>query len=509
MKRHNYKAITTILPIIFSGWLMYSCSLDMEPENMTPLSEALNTPANLEAALISVYANLRSADHYGRDMFAKADALADVTLATNNSGRFVAENRNDAGAHFSTGFWENSYFSIGEINRILAQIEKGVNGATPEQLRRWEGESKFLRALYLFDLVKVYAYIPTAIFQEGLVDQGGVPMPLSPVYDLENVLFGQDPRATIEQNYDQIILDLKDAIDLLEESERPVPQFASTAAAYALLSRVALYKGDWEMVVTASTTALSLPVGQLVFGMNYINGWKNPVNPESIFEVRFHDNSESLGSTFSLQSAFTTLLDVNEKNRLGGWGDLIPSPKILEAFGLSQLQTGNPASNNNNWDVTRNLDIRANLFTTGSNQRPNGRQIECVKFLGKNGFNYGDNIPVIRKSEMLLNRMEANFHLGKETEAFNEFVAFKIIKGLSPSILTGEELLEDILNERLKEFAFEGQRFFDLKRYGRAIDKSDYLGPDAIVPFEDFRILAPIPSGVVENNRNINQNRGY
>lgn len=509
MKRYTKIDNGTIILLIFIGCMMYSCNLDMQPVNMTPLSESLDSPANIDAALISVYANLRSRDHYGRDMFAKADALADVTIATNNSGRFVAENRNDAGAHFSTGFWENAYFSIGEINRILAQLANGVNGATTEQLRRWEGESKFLRALYLFDLVKVYAYIPTAIFQDGVVDQGGVPMPLSPVFDLENVLFAQNPRATIEQNYDQIILDLEDAIRLLEVSERAVPEFASTAASHALLSRVALYKGDWETVITASTAALSSPVGQVVSRPNYTNGWKSPVNPESIFEIRFHDNSESLGSSFSLQGTFTTLLDVNEKNRLGGWGDLVPSPKVLEVFGLSQLQLRNPASNNNNWDVTRNLDIRASLFTTGSNQRSSGRQIECVKFIGKNGFNYGDNIPVIRKSEMLLNRIEANFHLGKESEAFDEFNEFKQLRGLRPTKTTGDDLLVDILNERFKEFSFEGQRFFDLKRYGKAIDKTSYLGPDAIVPFEDFRILAPIPRTVVENNKNINQNRGY
>jgi starch-binding outer membrane protein, SusD/RagB family len=70
-------------------------------------------------------------------------------------------------------------------------------------------------------------------------------------------------------------------------------------------------------------------------------------------------------------------------------------------------------------------------------------------------------------------------------------------------------ILEEILIERFKEFAFEGQRFFDLKRNGRDIDKRSFLGPNDFVAFEDFRILAPIPQREVELNSNLNQNRGY
>lgn len=491
------------------GILLNSCDLEVDPRQTTRTSEALNSLQGMEQALNSVYGRLRVLDHYGRDMFAKSDALSDVGYATGNSGRLVPENDNLPNAHFSSGFWQNSYAAISELNLILDQIDKGVSGASETDLARWEGEARFLRALYFFDLVKVYAYIPTAVYQDGVVDQGGIPMPLNAVFIADIAYLNEYPRATLAQNYSQIISDLNDAVGLLQNSDRQGTQFASAGAAYALLSRVALYNGNWQTVLSASNSALNSSVGELLSGEIYVNGWEASVHPEAMFEVRVQTPDESLGQDVSLQATFNTILDLNNKNVRGGWGDLIPSPFILDLFGLAPSQVGNPASDNNNWDVIRNQDIRARLYTTGNNQRFARRQIECIKFLGKNGFDYGDNIPVIRKSEMILNKAEAYYQLGRETEALAELNAFRAIRGLGPVEFERQGILEEILIERFKEFAFEGQRFFDLKRNGKDIDKRSYLGPNDFVAFEDFRILAPIPRREVELNRNLNQNRGY
>jgi starch-binding outer membrane protein, SusD/RagB family len=491
------------------GILLYSCDLEVDPRQTTRTSEALNSLQGMEQALNSVYGRLRALDHYGRDMFAKSDALSDVGYATGNSGRLVPENDNLPNAHFSSGFWRNAYAAISELNLILDQIEKGISGASESDLARWEGEAKFLRALFFFDLVKVYAYIPTAVYQDGVVDQGGIPMPLNAVFIADIAYLNEYPRATLAQNYSQIISDLNDAVGLLQNSNRQGTQFASAGAAFALLSRVALYNGNWQTVLNASNSALNSSIGELLSGENYVLGWEASVHPESMFEVRIQTPDESLGQNVSLQATFNTILDLSNKNVRGGWGDLIPSPIVLDLFGLAPSQIGNPASDNNNWDVVRNQDIRARLYTTGNNQRFARRQIECMKFIGKNGFDYGDNIPVIRKSEMILNKAEAYYQLGREAEALVELNAFRALRGLGPAVLERQLILEEILKERFKEFAFEGQRFFDLKRNGRDIDKRSFLGPNDFVAFEDFRILAPIPQREVELNRNLNQNRGY
>ena len=485
--------------------LVSSCDslLQVDPRQSIDADGALNTPDAVDAALNSVYAKLRSARIYGRDLFAVADALADVGQTTSNSGRLIGENNNQPNAHFSAGLWQTSYAAINEANLILDGISK-VQGASAAQLARWEGEAKFLRGLYYFNLVRVYSYIPTAIYEQGVIDQGGIPVETEGVITSGIALSRQTPRSTILDVYAQIYKDLEDAKRLLTTG-RGV-QYGSAAAASALLSRVALYRGDWAKVVSESTTALASNVGTVLSGAAYVNGWRAPVNPESMFEVRFALAEESIGVNESLQSTYTALLNLTNKNAQGGWGDFIPNASVRALFGLSALQIGTPATDNNNWDVNRNADVRAQLFTTGNTVRGAGRQIENTKFMSKSGFAYADNVPVIRKSEMHLNRAEANYQLKNETAALTELNAFKALRGLPAVTLSGNALLNEILLERLKEFVGEGHRFFDLKRYGRAIVKTI---PAVNVAFDDFRILPPIPQREVDGNPNLKQNKGY
>jgi hypothetical protein len=485
--------------------LVSSCDslLQVDPRQSIDANGALTTPDAMNAALNSVYAKLRSTRNYGRDLFALSDALADVGVTTSNSGRLIGENNNQPGSHFQSGFWQNSYYAINEANLILAALSS-VEGASTAQLARWEGEAKFLRGLYYFDLVKVYSYIPTAIYQPGVIDQGGIPLVTEGIITSGPALSRQAPRATIDEVYAQIYRDLEDAKRLLGAG-RGV-QYGSGAAASALLSRVALYRGDYPKVVTEAGLALASNVGTVLSGAAYVNGWRAPVNPESMFEVRFALAEESIGVNESLQSTYTALLNLTNKNAQGGWGDFIPNATVRGFFGLSPLQIGTPATDNNNWDVNRNSDVRAQLFTTGNTVRGAGRQIENTKFMSKSGFAYADNVPVIRKSEMHLNRAEANYHLKNESAALTELNAFKALRGLPAVTLAGNALLEEILLERLKEFIGEGQRFFDLKRYGRAIVKTT---PAVNLPFDDFKILPPIPQREVDGNPNLKQNRGY
>jgi len=493
-----------LLSLALTGSLLVSsCDslLQVDPRQSIDADGALNTPDAMNAALNSVYSKLRSARIYGRDLLAVSDALADVGQTTSNSGRLIGENNNQPGSHFGT--WQTAYAAINEANLILDGISK-VEGASAAQIARWEGEAKFLRGLYYFDLIKVYSYMPTAVFEPGVIGQGGIPVVTEGVITSGLALSRQTPRSTINEVYTQIYKDLEDAKKLLPVG-RGV-QYGSGAAASALLSRVALYRGDWAKVVEESTLALASNVGTVLSGSAYVNGWRAPVNPESMFEVRFALAEESIGVNESLQSTYTALLNLTNKNSQGGWGDFIPNATVRGVFGLTQLQLGTPATDNNNWDVTRNADVRAQLFTTGNTVRGAGRQIENTKFMSKSGFAYADNVPVIRKSEMHLNRAEANYQLKNETAALTELNAFKTLRGLPAVTLAGNALLEEILLERMKEFIGEGHRFFDLKRYGRAIVKTT---PAVNLAFDDFKILPPIPQREVDGNPNIKQNRGY
>ena len=112
---------------------------------------------------------------------------------------------------------------------------------------------------------------------------------------------------------------------------------------------------------------------------------------------------------------------------------------------------------------------------------------------------------MIRISEMYLNRAEALALSGKEEDALVDVNRIRTRAGLDPKTgLTGKALIDEIAAQRRIEFAFEGHRFFDLKRRGLDIVKLPIN-----LAYTDFRILAPIPLREIQVNSALKQNVGY
>src|SRR5690606_17261895 len=124
-------------------------------------------------------------------------------------------------------FWQASYNGIFRANAVLANLDKpdDYTGTLREQL---EGEAKFMRALFYFDLVRGF---------------GGVPA----VTGILSVSEAQTtPRASIEEIYALIVNDLQAAISLLPMPEDTANGRASQGAAVALLGKVYIYLEDWN-----------------------------------------------------------------------------------------------------------------------------------------------------------------------------------------------------------------------------------------------------------------------
>ena len=477
--------------------ISFSCAkkLEIKPRQSIDAETALTTPANIEAALASAYAGLKAQALYGRDIQMVSDALADIGRATNHSGRLNAENRNTFNAHLA--FWTTSYGIINEINAIIAALP-AVQGALPADLVRWEGECRALRGFLYFDLVRSYAYIPTAVIPSQ--NKGGVVLKYTPTLAPSDALDWNPSRSPINVCYDSIYSDLTKAIALLNNN-RGIYYLTKTGT-ISLLSRVALYRGDWTAAVARATEALSaLPAGVgLTNSTDYIANWRAQFNKESLFEIRFATQQESLGVNVSLHTSLNTLLIAGNNNVLGGWGDFVPNSAVLTALGVTA-----PSVNN----ITYGADIRGRLMEWGAAGRAT-RNVECTKYLGKSGFPYLDNYPVLRIAELYLNRAEAYYNVGgpaNEVLALADVNTIRTSRGLPVSAATGTALLAEIQNQRRLEFLFEGHRFFDLKRWGMDISKTQPA--TILVPFNDIRILAPIPQGEIDGNPNMVQNPGY
>ena len=129
-------------------------------------------------------------------------------------------------------------------------------------------------------------------------------------------------------------------------------------------------------------------------------------------------------------------------------------------------------------------------------------------------------VKALRTAEVLLSRAEAYARLNKNTEALADLNTLRkqrysdYVAGTE----TGADLLTAILLQRRLELAFEGSRFFDLKRLGLGVtrssfgDKSDGTGINNVtkaLPAGDIHFQLPFPQSEINANPNIVQNPGY
>lgn len=453
--------------------------LEVDPRQSIDSESALTSVQAIEAATNSVYARLRQVTIYGRDLIAIPELLSDNAENTGAGNRLTGQATNAPGAHMDN--WQQAYYAINEANLILEALPT-VAGMNESSRNAIAGQLHFLRALFYFDLMRVYAYAPTAVVEA--VNRGGVPIYEKGVLSADQ--FVPKSRASIAEVFQFIYNDLDAAIAELEGTVNSrAPHYATKWSAMALYSRVALYNGDYAKVIEYSTkviNATSVPFSFMTAG-NYVSGWRSAVNPESIFEIVF-TVPDNIGVNESLRASFTTRMTATSTTSVSH-GNVVVRDALYNDYAAT--------------DVRRQLIIRG----LGNNSA----RWETTKFVSKNGTNNLDNVPVIRLSEMYLNRAEAYAMPGaNQNEAASNQDLNTIITraGLATVNLSGQALINEIVRQRRLEFSFEGHRFFDLKRLGRDIVKTTN------VEFEDFRILAGIPTREIDANQGLLiQNQGY
>jgi len=500
--------------------LAASCEkqLEIAPRQSIDASTALTSRDAIEAVLTGLYARLKNARMYGRDYITHPEALSDNGFATNKSGRLLPEANNNQGAHFTTTPWQSYYAGINQINLVLEALPtlELSPAITQTERDKWEGQLYFLRGLMYFDMVKIYAYIPGAVVSAQ--DKGGVPLSLTGISTAEAALAYKPSRAPIDEVYNLIIADLTKAEAKLLYPGLGV-NLANKAAAQGLLARVSLYKKDYTAARSWADKCIITAGSKMTTAATYVANWRGATHGETLFQVAFATNGENIGVNESLQTSFTTLVTPGNQGTTGGFGDLVPTLTLLTDLGITLnggMTTANYALNHT--IATRSTDVRNLLYEPGTAGR-GPIKTECTKYIGKNGFINLDNVPVFRISEAYLIRAEAQATAGSPVFNAGEALAdlqflktrrYTDYSGSAQQIadiaMTPAQLYEEILRQRRIEFAFEGHRFFDLKRLGRDLVKSPHYNT---VAFTDTRILAPIPQGEVDGNPNLKQNAGY
>jgi len=474
-----------------------SCTKTLEVTPRTSLSadDALTTYLGVQAALNGAYAGLRgpagytatpgAAAYYGREMILNPELLADNVKNVNPGTCSCRGNTlliNAVSAHLN--IWNAAYSVITKTNVVLAATDKLGDG-TAAQKASVKAQALFLRALTYFDLVKIYAYNPNFI-QNGF--NLGVPLVLDAVDDYTKVTFPE--RAPVTAVYAQIEKDLLEAISLFAtpgvNAATGTPYIATAGATHALLSRLYLYMGGTKnaSAVTEATAALTSGIGTFqTTPAAYVSMWAAASKPESMFELQFASTAElpQNPNDNTIQANYQQVL--NGTTRVG-FGDIVVSGNLLAEYETN--------------------DIRRSVMVNYT--RSDGEQVvETNKFQGSKGSFGFDNVPIIRISEMYLNRAEASARSGNEGQAVADLNVIRNRAGLPSITPAGTALIDAILKERRLELAFEGHRFFDLTRLGKNIPKETI----AAIPFSDYRILAPLPLTELDVNKNLVQNPKY
>ena len=249
MKNYLFRLIFFSITILF-----ISCEkLTEEPKAVLTTEQFYKTQADAIAAVTSVYNALNASGQtiYNSLFQIGLDIASDEALpgprARNANVRAFAVLSHATTNDRVEEIWKQHYAAINRANVAIDRIPViDMN----ESLRiRLVNEAKFLRALYYFNLARLYGGVPLVLHEPSSLGN-------------EEVLVS---RNTLEEVYQQIITDLKDAESLPATYSSSDIGRATGGAAKALLTRVYLTRKDWDNAITKSLEVITGSYGYDLF----------------------------------------------------------------------------------------------------------------------------------------------------------------------------------------------------------------------------------------------------
>ncbi len=459
--------------VIISLSLNYSCNvLDQEPQTEISDQTAFTNEKSADAAISGLYHQLQNAFYYGRNFQIIADVSGDISqsVGTWDFYRELDTYQLDASNLEITNFYTAAYRAVNQANNLIAELP---NIEMPQEKKdNLIGQAYFVRGLAFFDLNRVFGGVP------GVHGELSVVLPLTPSRAVNENLFPSRPG--LAEGYSQVEADLLAALNLLPETQANNTDTKARAVkgtARALLSRFYLYIKNYPEVIRLSTEVLDDNKYELE--SDYLSIFSSDFSSESIFELEFIAADQSAMRFWYFPGA------------QGGRGELA----VHESF-IAEIQED---SN----------DIRGTMFGFDA--------VQGVFYPTKyNKAGNIDNAHIIRLSEMYLNRAEAYAQSPTTLAlAVADMNAVKQRAGAAPYAgpMTAEAVLLEIEKERKFEFAFEGHRFFDLVRTGRALtvlNSVNRKNSSAPVTLDQaWKQILPIPRDELLSNPNMIQNPNY
>lgn len=441
-----------ILYLLALTLMIVSCGkvFDVNPTASISSDVAIKDKAGVEHALVGTYNALQAVGLYGRNYLIISDLAAGNLTWTGTSQDYgqIEDKPIPADNSIVDGFWAAAYDGINRANNILYKLPS-IGDMTGEEANQFEGEALFIRSLLYYDLVSYF---------------GGVPLKLEPTLDLNNI---NAERSTAAQVYDQIISDLSLAKTKLSKTK--VAGRSDYYSASSLLAKVYLAKFFLGNDQATATLAISeagniISQGGYTLSGNYADLFTTATSPESVFEV-----------VYDLQN-YNRLAQYYYPRSLIGRYEISPTTAFIQSF------------------ETDDQRLAASVAYDEKNL-PYG-----IKYNDVAGGT--DRVYVIRLADIYLLRAEALAYTGGDIAAIQADI--NMVRNRAGLANTTASTIGDlklaIENERNHEFAFEGHRWIDLVRTGKA---ATLLGIDPKFT------LFPIPLSEMLTNSSMTQNPGY
>lgn len=380
-----------------------ACKVDRTPYGSLESSAITSSPeASLDALLNGTYAQLKAwSDPMHRAGEYAGDNMMIRGSSTDAFYEFISFARTPNNYRL-TQFWDSGYKAIAQASNIIKLIEEGKNSTIDSKL----GECYYLRGMMYFYLVRAYG----KPYYQSPETNLGVPIVNGTPDDVVNNLSLPD-RATVKENYEQIISDLTKAEQLITVN-RGSGIFASKEAAQALLSRVYLYMSgtyanpkqeyaqkavEYANKVINSNKYSLLPRDQF---MKY-NTFTPETNRETIFAIK------RVASEFSGYDHYYGVGGMYANIGGMGWGEMFASAKYIDLLN----ETGR-----NDWrpDNYKILDARAAFIEPTYRKSANGSYTEVFRFIkedGVNVLNYVQDTVVRSGDKVLAKEVAVNYTL--------------------------------------------------------------------------------------------------
>lgn len=562
-----------IVSLLLGTTLLASC-LDVDIVDRIEKEDGFfKTEEHALSAINGVYSTLYDFAYHKTNWAIILPTYEDAMFSTGTAvPATVSNNTHSAGSAPVINFWGALYGGIKNANEVIAHVP-AIDFKDENDKNRIIAEAHFLRALFHYDLMRLYGGI------------NGIPVLVNPVTGIDNAYMPQVPSSEV---YKQIISDFEYAAGTNENGmsrlpKRLDPKYISgrvtNGAAHAFLAEIYLTLGKWEDAARESQVVIESD--QYKFVNDYQNLWdveqESQAQTEHIFAILFFRDKEALADV-SLGSNVAHLfnpagVEVGGKfvsgnpygkgagvHRVQKWfiryfqddqGNLgYSDPTVDASINEEKLISKDYRIETTFWrryqQKNNATGVLGNIVSVypgaGGTTQENWGYIR--KFRDSQGINNRTNendMPRLRLSDMYLIKAEALNELGKYTEACQaidmvrerarkadgiERAYPKYIGSDRPDnigrTLTMQEFRWLVFMERGLEFAGEEKRWFDLVRmkYDENTSMYDYV-KDVFIPslqaadvqkqgvMTQRKKYFPIPFAEVSRNNGVQQNTGY